>query len=99
MAKAAHNRMLDAMAEVFLEPENHLLARLLDRIADRAGTVLDMALDHEHLAAALEARDAEEAARLMREHLDKLIHVAEAHRDATAAERPPRPRRRQAEAS
>lgn len=83
VAAASHNRMLAAMAEMFLDPANDLLAQLLDRIAAGAGVVEDMAHDHAQLAAALAMRDGEAAERLMRSHLDKLIRIAEAHRDGT----------------
>ncbi len=76
IARASHNRMLAAMAELLLDLRNDALAQLLDRISAAAGRVLDMALDHTTLADALARRDAPEAERLMREHIDKLIGVA-----------------------
>ncbi|TVQ34478.1 MAG: FCD domain-containing protein [Geminicoccaceae bacterium] len=96
VAAASHNRMLAAMAEMFLDPANDLLAELLDLIADDAGAVAPMANDHARLAAALAARDGEAAKRLMQSHLDHLIRLAEAHRDTRRRPRTlrtPRPRR------
>lgn len=84
VAAASHNRMLAAMAAMFLDHENDLLAQLLDRISADAGAVLDMALDHKRLVAALRSRDAAEAEAIMREHIDKLISVAVNYRDAQA---------------
>lgn len=76
----SHNQMLSAMTAMLLDPKHDPLAKLLDRIADDAGTALSMALDHEQIVQAVRERDAAKAEQLMRTHLDKLIAVVVSYR-------------------
>ncbi|CAN7637492.1 FCD domain-containing protein [Brucella pseudogrignonensis] len=79
----SHNRMLRAMTGMLLDPVHDPLAKLLDRISDDSGQVLNMALDHEVIARAVRDRDVALTEQLMRNHIDKLIAIASSYRDRT----------------
>jgi DNA-binding FadR family transcriptional regulator len=85
LARASRNRMLIAVSELLLDPRHQRLAALLDGLLASAGTLKELAADHEAIAQALQRRAADEAERLMRDHLGKLIRVATEHRDRTCA--------------
>lgn len=80
VSQSSHNQMLAAMMDMLLDPQHDPLSKLLDRIADTAGTALSMALDHERIVDAIRNRDAGRAEGLMREHIDKLISIVEQYR-------------------
>jgi hypothetical protein len=77
--------MLIAVSELLLDPRHQRLAALLDGLLASAGTLKELAADHEAIAEALQRRAADDAERLMRDHLGKLIRVATEHRDRTRA--------------
>jgi GntR family transcriptional repressor for pyruvate dehydrogenase complex len=85
LADASHNRMLSAMTALLLDPTNDKLAILLDQISVKFGAITDMTCDHHRIAAALVRRDREEAERLARQHVDKMIAVVMRHRGSGTA--------------
>lgn len=91
MSKYSHNRMLRAMTEMLLDPVHDPLAKLLDRISDDFGEVLNMALDHQAIARAVRKRDAALTEKLMREHIDKLIEIATRYRNRQKEANPQSP--------
>ncbi|MBC2887649.1 FCD domain-containing protein [Ochrobactrum sp. CM-21-5] len=81
LSRYSHNRLLRAMTGMLLDPVHDPLAKLLDRISDDSGQVLNMALDHKAIARAVRNRDVALTERLMRDHIDKLIWIASSYRD------------------
>jgi DNA-binding GntR family transcriptional regulator len=75
LVRASHNRMLTAIAGLLLDLRNEKLALLLDRLAEAAGMIGDLAQDNHEIVDALRARDADRAERAVRRHMDKLIAV------------------------
>lgn len=82
IAEASHNRMLQAVALLLLDPANEPLEKVLGQIALDSGETLDQATDHLTLASALRSRAPEAAEAAMRAHIDKLIQAVEDYRRA-----------------
>lgn len=77
LARACHNRMLTAVAELLLETTDRPGEKLeLHRRSDSAGAYAQLAQDHTDIVEALESRDAALAERLTREHIDRILQIA-----------------------
>lgn len=82
VARASGNPMILAVMTLLLGLHNHKLAKLLDLLMTDApedsglGKVRDAAHHHVELAEAIRERNAPEAERLMRAHIDEMIRVA-----------------------
>lgn len=77
VVNGSHNALLSAVGAMLLNPNIEPAARLLLKdLSSRPGVDESMAVDHDHIVAAIAARDSEEAERLMRAHMDGMIALA-----------------------
>lgn len=77
LTQACHHRMLSAVAELLLETNERPNDRFeLHRRSTAVGAYTQLKQDHRDIVAALKRRDAAEAERLTREHIDRMISVA-----------------------
>lgn len=80
IAKASHNRIVGAVALMLLDPKNDPLERALEFVSAESGATLDQLNDHVELIRAFQQRRADDAARIMTIHMDKLIAAVEQYR-------------------
>ncbi len=79
VAAATHNRILISMADLLIEPANPNLTSVLEEVSLNSKVVSKQAHDHSELAEALSRRDAEQAGRLMHQHIGHLISAVSAY--------------------
>lgn len=81
VARASHNKMLTAVAQLTLDPSNDALTTLLDDISVKAGAHFTFAHEHRDIIDAIMDRDPDRAEEAMREHVDDLIRVVQRFRE------------------
>lgn len=73
IAEASHNRPLQAIAHMLLDPANDPLERLLSQISANLGDTMHQLNDHVLVAEAIDDRDPNAARETMRHHVDRLL--------------------------
>lgn len=73
IAEASHNRPLQAIARMLLDPMNDPLERLLSQISVNVGDTLHQMDDHLSVASAIANGDSDTARQVMEMHVDRLL--------------------------
>lgn len=84
VAAATHNRILESMAHLLIEPANPNLTSVLEEVSLNSQVVSEQAHDHAELAAAMARRDADAAGQLMHQHIGHLIDAVRVYLENSA---------------
>lgn len=93
VARSSHNRIVGAVALLLLDPSNDPLEKMLELISYETGATLEQLGDHRALVEAIREHRADDSARIMADHMDRLISAVEGFQ---SRDRPPADGRTQA---